>query len=783
MSTTIRTPIKLADGTTAQADITFDLSILSAAIVAALPPAPPPPIEQPPPPPTPPAGELVLRTLAFGNSGPYVVSVAPGYAVEASSYSHDAFLHYWLTRKFSWTWAIGADTKYAQPDPLPRMRMCVDGAPVSDWQAAVKGLYRFELDVPNGHHIAHPELEGMPHRVCARDFLVNDTGAELPAALQTPWTTVNRFDLSYHDTGNVAVQMRYPGALPTPKAGKMRDRVAAPVTARLDPAKTWARSPIATSAIKNTRRWFEYPSGDVGIVNAHKYHRTDGATMARATGPMIPQTPVRSGPRYVGWLGYVAHLLIRRGNKGVYFLETNGRFGLMKPDGEIINEGGVDLKPGALCGHEAVTRGHQFLHANTPEAAKALAHYEGQFRFVGDTNQLSGPKRMWEPWVFATAMRQADGSVIYDDGHEFWIGDTRNNRILFLDHWTAHSPEGFQPAHFPPPGYVQAAGPTGQSTFADFVGSKDGSPTDACHEPWGLKIRQQDGKLYWANFAGGSIYRCNLDGSAVEPVLVAAKKYTDAELRLTGRLEASRLTEAELRALVVDGPAGTASLIRPTAIDFDSAGNLLWVEQHTHALRKLDMSTGTVTTLAFLKSAVAETNMVCDSAGVWGAVDDIFTNSWFNNTDHRFDKSGAYLGRWGTVGGSQQMPSGPRSTTTNPSFYGWAIALGSNKLIAQGNASGNQYAEYTARLPSDPTPNYTLWAAGALTWERSGLLSVVHGPQGFGELGAPNAESLAALPDADLRAYLGQYTTPAEVAAVIYFLRWNAREYETGLAA
>lgn len=742
-------------------------------------PPPPPPVEPPaPPPPAPPPadGSLVLQTLKFGNTGPFVVSVAPGYAVEASSYSHDSFLHYWRTTTFTWTWTVGADTKYPYPDPLPKMRMCVDGVPVSDWQSPSSGGYVFTMAVPNGHHIAHPELQGIPHRVCARDFVVNDTGKPLTA--QEPWTATNRFEMNYHGTGNCAVKMRYPGALPAPTARKMKERIAAPVTARLAADKTWARSPIASTYLRNNRRFAEIATGDVLIETEHKYHHHDAVSAPTDKTAPTPLPTMRSGPRYVGALGYVVDLLIRPNNKGTYFLESNGRFGLITNDGTVVNEGGVEVRRDALKGHVVPMRKNQFMHTGA-EAAAAVEHYKSKWHNYGDWSQVTGPHEMFEPWGFA--------SIPHPNDHEFWIADTRNHRILFLDHWTAHSAAGFQRAHFPPPGYKQADARTGVSTFCDFIGSTNRLPTDYCNEPWKCRFGP-DGKLYWSNFAGDSIYRCHIDGTGIEPVIVSARRYTDAELKIPARLEGSKLTQAELRALVVDGPVGVASCVRPTAIDFFSDGSLGWIEYATFAIRKLDSATGLVKTLGYLEGAGTVPNMVIDASGSWGAVDDIFCNAWFNNTDKRFDKDGTYLGRWSMVGGSQMATSGPRGNVMNGAFYGWGFDVRHGKLITTGNASGSQLIEYTARMPSDPTMNVNLWIGGSAIWEANGLLPLIHGPHGQGELGAPNVEDLAAMPDADLRALLGDLPTypglatylgaSSSVDAVIYFLRWNAREFE-----
>ncbi len=694
-------------------------------------------------------------------------------------------MQYWKTQQFDWTWVIGADTTYLPPSPVPRMRMCVDGVPVSEWQEPVAGSYTFKMNVQNGHHIAHPELEGIEHRVCARDFVVNDTGSPLPA--QEPWAATNRYDMNYSKMGNCAVQMRYPGALPKPTARPMKPRAAAPVTARLSRAQMWGRSPVSVAYAKNIRRYFEYPTGDVGIEAEHKYHLHEATTYTVAS--QMPTITVRSGPRYVGALGFVVDMRIRPGlTNGTLFLETNaaqGRLGLVRADGSIVKICGIELGAGNLKGAGAVMRGHQFLYAGTPEGQRAIEHYNSKWTHTAgdvvdgvsvgndDWSQVVGPNGLQDPWGFAVAMRLKDGSITYDDGHEFWIADTLNHRIVFADHWTAHPFNPFQKAHFPPIGYVQAEGVTGHTTMANFVGSLNGQPTEYCNEPWKCRFGP-DGKLYWTNYAGNSIYRCNIDGTGIEPVLVDPNQWSLAQLKCPMRLHGSTMTQAEMRALVVDGPPGVASIIRPTSIDFFSDGSIGWIEDFTFAIRKLDKATGLVKTLGYLEGAGNVPNMVIDSAGAWGAIDDIFCNAWYNNTDKRYDKNGAYIGRWSFVGGSQMTNNGDGNVSMSSAFYGWGFDVRYGKLVTTGNASGNQYMEYTAKLPTDPKFDLNKWATGAYVWEKSGFLPLIHGPLACGELGAKNAEDFAAMTDDELRAALAGMS---DVDAVIYYLRWNAREF------
>ena len=98
-------------------------------------------------------------------------------------------------------------------------------------------------------------------------------------------------------------------------------------------------------------------------------------------------------------------------------------------------------------------------------------------------------------------------------------------------------------------------------------------------------------------------------------MLVSARQYSNADLKIAVRLQGSKMTQVERRALVVDGPPGTASCIRPTALDFFSDGSLGWIEDITYAIRKIDKTTGLVKTVGYLDGATTVPNMVIDAAG------------------------------------------------------------------------------------------------------------------------------------------------------------------------
>lgn len=723
-----------------------------------------------------------------------MVAVDPNMG-EAGSYNRrDPLVDYRKQNiSMSWEFATGQ-----APATMPRCRIMIDGIAASDWQLPTEDSdnkatrYTFALIVPNGHHCAWVEVEGMTVTCHAVPFVVNDTGAALPDEMQCPWMAVNRFDVSYGSIQNCVVQVKYSKFI-SPKAKPFKARALESFNGTFLPKKQrWARNPTENMGARAVRRFAKTPLGDVVIEDDNKYFHEDAITAAHLTAPRkAPSASVYDGPR--GTLDHVADILIREGNKGAYMLSTSGRFVLLKEDGTVITEVGQRVKPGELKVHNGVNY-NTYLHWNNiPLRDAARQAYVNSFERFEDwtLNNVPGPHELFEPWGFATAMRRPDGSITYRDGHEFWICNTRYHCIDFADHWTAHSEAGFQFAHFPPPGYVQSPTRTGRTTMAAFIGNR-GTATDYCNEPWVCRFRKQDGKLYWTNFGNNSIYRCNIDGSEIEPVVVSTLHPTWQQLGTTGRLGQPNLgwqnypqyqPPALRAAWCVDGLAiGEASCIKPTSFDFDSEGNLIWAEHYTYALRKYDFATGRVTTLPKAihdrnggsdSSGNREPSIVIDDEGTFGPVDDIFCTTWAGLGDRRFSKDAAALREsWLFNSGKYMSQGGPGHLADGPN-YGWGIDVYGGRAMAVGNAAGWQMVEYSKRLPTDPAdPDEAKWKRGYNAWSKSGFAIMIHGPEGQCGLGFEDGIDLALLPDDALKARLTELNVDAaSLDDVVYYLR------------
>jgi hypothetical protein len=334
---------------------------------------------------------------------------------------------------------------------------------------------------------------------------------------------------------------------------------------------------------------------------------------------------------------------------------------------------------------------------------------------------------------------------------------------------------------FPPRGYVAPAAPTGQSQVYPFILG----PSQFAKEPWDCAIHE--GKLYWTNFAGNSICRANLDGSNPEVVLQSSVNPTDAALGCASRLAGGFTNISGTRSnYLIDGLVGKASCLRPQGMAFDSQGNLVWAERYTFAIRRLNLATKMVTTVALIgndnRNGKADITLHIDTEGDVGPVDDIFVNCW-KNGDFRFSKDGTFREHFLFQSG-MFMRNGPADKVEGPE-YAWAFAIGHGRLIATGSAGGSQCLEITKRLPTDPQPNTKRFWNGRLAYTGGNRppMQLTHGPMGEGELGLPTIDEMGSWDDAKLRAYgLGHGIPAGMIDDWMYWVRWSTIDQDYTVA-
>ena len=707
----------------------------------------------------------------------YLVPITPPSG-EQSNYDRFRRPFVWSSRAVTWTWR-GTDAAWI----TAQSRMVTEAGPLA-WVTPSSGNHTYTWQSPNGHHLALPEVQGGGVEVLAKAFVVNDTGAPLP--VQDSWVARDRFEIEHVNPKVPAIAL-VPYSTVKPYVAKLKPRDIQNYSTLLAKTQLWVRNVQVHQRNVKFRRRFLTDAGDSIIVGEQKYsyHGDAVSTQGRTAGLQPPTFVVRDGPRGLATVGYVCKIRGRRGHKGDYFLETDGRLAHHQvnsftfPAGVAPFPGGVQVGDGYINTLAGWRVTQPALGAN-PEAG---------WEHVGDWSRVPGIKRFHEPWGFCTARRLADGSLDPRDGFEFWVADTLNHRWLYVDAWPSHpdiSSVTGRPtiAQFPPVGYTPVSA-HGQSVVVHFAGNTDSTPGAFLNGPWDINLRKQDGKLYGTCFEGNAIVRCNLDGTGMEFV-VQGPAQSDAALGIPSRLMPSSIPLATLRAGIHDGVHGVCSITRPSSFDFDSNGDLIFIERYTYALRKYSFATGAVTTIALLpagslsltssSSSTQDFGLTVDSEGTCGPVDDVFLSGWANST-FRYSAAGVSRGGWDFQSGAV-LRNGPLHLVDGAN-YAWANDAFEGRILHLGNDSGSQYVEITKRLPTDAAnPDEAKLARGLLAYNTAGM-DLTHGHDGAGELGYPNVTEMGSWDDVALGAYAAARGIPgASIADFIYWVRWKCIDFD-----
>lgn len=682
---------------------------------------------------------------------------------ESGQYNRRPVFFVFRTRPMTWTWGYGAGGLTSNFPPVRAIVYRDDpNTPflVTDYIQPTTNAYPFTFDLPDGHYIV--TFEGQFVEVLPKAFVVNSTGQQLPD--EYAWTSGTRFERSGVGIPLVPaeklIKVDYPGALPTPKIFPLKPRTPEKFSEYLRANKLWARHSQQNTGAGGLRRWVRVndgsPKGALWIEPDQNYFGSEAFN--KGLEPFV--TLLRDGPRGVGTLGWLATMIPSPADAGWYWVDIVGRVGFMFHDGRVITIAGWRVKEGELKGS-----GEHISHTRPVSTqAEDKEFYARAWEFVGDWSRVPDPKRFHEPWDI-TGVGQGP-----DDGlHEFWIPDTLNDRILYIDHYTAHGPGNYHKAQWAPEGYEPPDAPTGQSTVVVFA--------SGLNQPWGITHKMIDGDLwiYWSEFGGNVLKRKRAKGGDVEVVLDSMKKPSDAQLGVPiwppYRLSTAGLTAAKRQSLrdlyVVDGPPGVATCVRPEQLRFDSQGRLTWVEGYVDVVRRIDHD-GQVKTIGVLPGGTVAISLAIDTEGSFGPKDDIFTTAFWE-ANARFSTDGVKRGRVMEGIVSSQTTSGP-AEWVRPPGYGWPIGIGHGRMVLQGNAGASQIVEYTKRQPEDPVIDVPRvrdfinnW------WHRNTTLELTNGIEGQCELGTPRMEEIGSWDEETQRAFFSLHGVPdAQLANALY---------------
>jgi len=676
----------------------------------------------------------------------YFVPANPSSGEGGTYLRYPRYSHF-TSRPVTWTWGFSAGHGLTT---FPAIRLLIDGVPVTDFVQPATNEYVFTFDPGDGRFVT--EFEGTTFEVLNQAFSVR-TGSPLPDG--DCWATPTRLERDYGLAKNASVKIPY-GLTATNFPYK--ERIAEPYTQVLAANKLWGRHMVTHTHGAMIRRWVRLPDGTLNIEPSQKYAFWEAKGRYSPDDLRPPIQHLRDGNRGVGTLGYIYKIIISPVDSGFYYTEVNGRIGFTRFDGNISSFAGWRLKD--LKMHSEVLR-------QTPVVDRDA--YDLSWENAGDWSRVPDPKAFNEVWGF-DGIGEPGGGL-----HEFWIADTLNNRVLYLNHYTAHS-SNYRLAQYPPAGYTPPSSPTGQSQIVKF---EDAS------EPWDCSITEIDGVkwLYFSEYRGNAISRRRLDGTGFkETVIKCSIDPTDQQLGVPApyhspphRLWGSNTPQDQIRAnFKIDGPPGVATCVHPQAIAFDSSGRLTWVEPYTNLLRRFE--NGQVVTIAELTKPADTWNLAIDTEGTCGPKDDIFVKGWWL-TDFRYSVDGVKRG--GIINGvqSQQILNGPAEWCRIPG-YGWGLAVRHGRIILQGSAGGWQFIEYTKKQPTDPNIDFARVVTFANNhWNLGSTLALTHGPWGQGELGLPMMEELGSWDDDTLRAFFTSHGI-ADTEEGIYFVRANTVDFD-----
>lgn len=652
----------------------------------------------------------------------------------------------------------------------PDARLWIDEEPVSDWVSGPPH-YLFPVDLEAlrpGHHTMRVEGRGGGQSYFASNVLFH-TGAPLPIDQpQDVWSAPCKFDIAYgHLTSDQAVKIHYPGFAPTPKNLPAPPRIAEPWTDLS--TKLWLTR-MGLSIRGGIGRKFSLRNNRVGTVSRQQYHPFD------LRGDAVP---LIDGNRGVSTLGHGMGGRVAQ-NGSLYWVAGNPRLGWTGLNGNTLTIAFRHLKAGA--GGSNIKPVSELNPYAWDGAAKAklmetLIEWKTPYPNVG----------VLEPWDIAFwtggQVMPRHPVVLMTDTQPMTGGSaskTGISCIIAIDHTPVHT--GGRPH-----GWVVWQHPTSGA------------------ELWGIDRNPLTGRYHTDGCLSNDEWALDLDGiftgepghlefhpEAVkaERVWISAKLPTLAQFGLYERyVQKGGDPVAYRSAWNADGPLGTAATAFPQSLRFLSDGSRLIASRYTYTIHHRDAANRT-TVFANHPSSVVKGAldwvMDVNIDGTTGPKDLVRTTVWGADTSAQFTADGIYRG-WAIPRGREIadmfMHDGPPENFSGAD-YGWMIASGQGAVWF--NATGsNGLWRMTKRLPSDPVVNVAVYKAGRRLYRNPPTppsFTLSHGEDFQGQFGLPVPDELAQMTDPDLAAFwraglgtgIPRTFSDTDVAALIYYTRWNA---------
>ncbi len=643
----------------------------------------------------------------------------------------------------------------------PDVRLWIDEKSVGDWISGPPH-YLFSVNVDaliSGHHVMRVEGRGGGQPYFCSNVLFH-TGPPIPLDQpQRIWSAPCKFDYAYRElSSDRAVSVTYPGFVPTPNCKLIPARITEPWTDLS--TKLWVTR-MGISIPGGLGRAFTIRNNHVGCANYQQYHYFDSR---------YDRVSLRDGLRGTSTLGHcVAGRVAPNGS--LYWLSTNPRLGWTSLSGKTLTVAFRHLKSGINGSALNPTPALQ------PYIGDSVARNERLETFVNWRTPVSSPT-LFEPWDLAF---WSGGQVL--PGHPLvLITDTQPmttygsktgiSRVVAVDHTPVHTgglPHAWEIWRHPTPGAeiwgIDRNPLTGRYHVSGCMS----------HDEWALEIS-----------VTGEPGNLDVQLKSAERVWISAKQPLLKDIGLYERFMQYAGNPATLRSSWnVDGPLGTASAIFPQALRFMSDGSRLIASRYTFSIHRRYPDNHTEVFAAH-PNPIGGRDWVLDvnTDGSTGPKDLVRGNVWYSASDAQWTEDGIYRGRAlpeARTSADMLVIEGP-SEYFRGVPYPWMMASGNGAVWFAATGS-NGFWRMTKRQQTDPILNAVLYAKGRNLYKNaSPSFTLSHGNEFQNLLGTSVPDELAEMSDSDLgtfwRAGLGtgipRVFSDADIAALIYYTRWNA---------
>jgi sugar lactone lactonase YvrE len=633
--------------------------------------------------------------------------------------------------------------------PWPTVWFTIDGARVGT--AMTSPPYTMTLDTrafEDGSHILGLDVisrDGSDIRVVPIPITIDNVPGPVTGP-QPLAICATRFDYVFDLAGPGCDWVVYPGA-PLRLSGFPHTfpHLAVPFDTMPPARELWAQR-MTTAGQGFHWRYFEAPGGHITISPKQQYFYRQINDH---------KLPLIDGPRNVAALGQVVAGVVHPRTGELYATVVHGQIARVSLTGEVSTVIGYRVKPGKLPPYWD-SDNREFM------AEDGADFFESRYEVVG--NFVDGPKYLFEPWDTVFDPRDPTWNTLY-------VTDTLNHRIVKVNLSTT-----------PPTVSTYAGSLSAQWGYADGVGT-----SARFYKPWSIAI-DGAGNLYVSDMENNAIRKITPDRRVT--TVVRSAVHPDEEV-----LEKTRYTELRSR-YQRDGAFGTATLIFPQGMQFDSRGRLIVAEKFLKTIRRIDIDAGRIDTFApFPKSQTnhLDTQVFVDTAGECGPKDDVLLATWAQGGPWRVSADG-------NQGGPLLNRDPPdvdlhegRANRLTDFGYPWMVTCSKGALWIGGIRDG--LYRLTKARPTDPDMSKEegfRYLAGRRVYHMGSVpgfpprpsFSLVHGNNGVNQLGGePTFDQLAGVDDAtlglDIRRGWGSTAgarpeiTGRDLDNLIYYVRWN----------